>query len=114
MVAIAVGAYAWWATGLRPFTTPSLLAVVLAGVVTIAAGRRWRRPTVVTPDEGRLAGWAVLALTLAVWELAAFLQHPRADHPTLSSLADALLDTHAARAAAFVVWVAAGLVLARR
>ena len=50
----------------------------------------------------------------ALWQLAAYLQHPREVHPTLSSLANALLDSHPARAAAFVLWIIASLWLSRR
>ncbi len=61
-----------------------------------------------------IATWAALAATAGAWQLAAYLQHPRADHPTLSSLANEVLDSHLARAAAFVVWIAAVRGLARR
>ncbi|HKY67308.1 MAG TPA: hypothetical protein VJM49_13095, partial [Acidimicrobiales bacterium] len=62
----------------------------------------------------RVAGWGVLAAAAAVWQLAAYLQQPRHDHPTLSSLANAVLDSHAARAGAFVAWLAATAALVRR
>jgi hypothetical protein len=107
-------AYAWWATGLRPFTRPALAAVFAAGALTIVAGRRLPRGDHPSGDGRGVAGWVVLFAVLGLWELAAYVQHPRAQHPTLSSLAGAALDSHPARAAAFVAWVAAGLGLARR
>jgi hypothetical protein len=55
-----------------------------------------------------------LLVALAAWELAAYLQHPRAAHPTLSSLANLVFDGHAVRAAAFALWMAAGYGMARR
>jgi hypothetical protein len=61
-----------------------------------------------------MARWAVLAALAAAWQLAAYLQHPRHDHPTLSSLTNAALDSHAARAAAFVAWLAVTVTLVRR
>lgn len=72
--------------------------------------------TAPTPAPGtagarRWAGWVA---AVALWQLAAYLQHPRDDHPTLSSLANSLLDSHSARAAAFVLWVLAAVELARR
>ncbi len=57
---------------------------------------------------------AVLVALGALWQLAAYLQHPGEAHPTLSSLANALLDSHPARAAAFVLWIIASLWLSRR
>ena len=106
-------AYAWWAAGLRPFTWPALVAVVVAGTaVIVLAGRARRRPP---EDKGRgVLVWAVLFALLAGWELAAYVQHPRADHPALSSLADQVLDGRPARTLAFVVWLAVGADLARR
>lgn len=60
------------------------------------------------------ARWGALAVVAAAWQLAAYLQEPREDHPTLSSLTNAALDSQPARAAAFVVWLLATVGLARR
>ena len=112
--AAAVGAYAWWAVSRPPFSTAATVAVLLAGAAAAGAGAlsgRSRRPARDVPGWG---GWAALAVALALWQLGAYLQHPREDHPTLSSLANALLDSHGARAAAFVVWLLAAVHLARR
>ena len=62
----------------------------------------------------RAWAWAVVLVAGGLWQLAAYLQHPRHEHPTLSSLANGLLDSQPARAAAFLVWVLATLELARR
>lgn len=113
----AAAAYAWWATGLRPFSGPLTAAVVGAGIAAMAAGaafgRRPRRRPAEIPGR-RAAVWAGLFAALAAWELAAYVQQPRSEHPTLSSLADAVLDPHPVRAAAFLAWLAAAAVLARR
>ncbi|MDQ4069019.1 MAG: hypothetical protein M3203_06050 [Actinomycetota bacterium] len=105
-------AYAWVASGLRPFTRPALAAVLVAGVVVIALGSSRRRPSDEHPPG--VAVWAVLVAVLGAFELVAYLQHPRADHPTLSFLADQVLDWRPARALAFVAWLAAGMELAWR
>lgn len=115
LIAVAVIAYAWWATGLRPFTATSTIAVVGAGIAAMVFGSlrgRW-------PEAARLRGidvaaWLSLLGVLAAWQLAAYLQHPRSEHPTLSSLANAFLGIHAARAMAFVLWLASAARLARR
>jgi hypothetical protein len=115
--AALVAAYAWWAVGLAPFSWPATLAVVGAGAAAAAWGawhRRAAAPGAPGASVARVAPWAALAAVAAVWQLAAYLQHPRDDHPTLSSLTNAALDSHAARAAAFVVWLAATVALARR
>jgi hypothetical protein len=119
--AAAVAAYAWWATGLRTFTWPALVATLAAGLLAMAAGARWlpRRPArraAPAPDRWRrgVAGWAALAAAVSGWELAAYLQAPREEHPTLSWLVDGLLETHLAQAVAFVGWLVAAAVLSRR
>ena len=109
---VVTAAYAWWAAGLRPFTWPALAAVGAAGVAAILVGTSRRGETPHLP-EGALV-WAVLVALLAGWELAAYLEAPRPDHPTLSSLANEVLDWRPARALAFVAWFGAGVDLARR
>lgn len=109
------GAYAWWTAGLRPFTWPALVAVGAAGVVAIVVGTRWRRPSESRSDyPGSCVPWGILCALLAAWELAAYFQQPRSDHPTLSSLADQVLDWRPAQALAFVAWLAVGVDLSRR
>ncbi len=114
LTGLVVGAYAWWAVALTPFSRAATVAVLLAGGVAAAAGargRRWARP----PEDTRhVVWWAALVAAGAALQLAAYLQHPRVDHPTISSLTNALLDSHAARAAAFVVWLAATVQIVRR
>ena len=61
-----------------------------------------------------MAPWAVLAAAAAAWQVAAYMQHPRHDHPTISSLTNVALDSQAARAAAFVVWLFTTVALVRR
>ena len=58
--------------------------------------------------------WTVLAALAGLWELQAFVQHPRRDHPTLSSMSNELLQSQTARAVALLVWLAAAVWLARR
>jgi hypothetical protein len=125
--AALVAVYGWWAVGLAPFSWEATVAVVGAGVATAvwAARRRrragpWSRPRprgAVGTDETRGVGrvpWVLLAAAAAVWQLAAYVQHPRDDHPTLSSLTNAALESHAARTAAFVVWLVTIVALVRR
>lgn len=112
--AIFLLGYAWWAVSLPAFSTTATTAVTLGGgaAVVWGAGKdRRRRPEV---DLRRAAPWTRLAVVDGLWELAAYLQHLRDEHPTLSSLANALLDSHPARSAALVLWVVATSELSRR
>jgi hypothetical protein len=115
IIAVVVAAYAWWAVALPPFSGEATAAVVLGGAAAMAVGARQRRRRAKgTGDTAGVAAWAALAAVAGAWQLAAYLQHPRAEHPTLSSLANEVLDSHLARAAAFVVWIAVAWGLARR
>lgn len=126
-----LAAYAWFVTGFATFTWPARLAVLGTAVVLLEAAGRRRSSTRGATATGRAAAgdagggragarsggyvvWIALILALGAWELNALFRSPRSMYPTLSSLADVGLGHHAVRAAAFVVWLAAGWVLARR
>ena len=116
MLALVLVGYAWWATALRPFTRPALAATLTGGLLFMILGSQFRDVT----EESRLAPaagamvWAALLLLLGAWELAAFLQRPRAEHPTLSHLANMVLDDHPVRALAFLIWLLFSMDLSRR
>lgn len=107
-------AYAWWATGRRPFTTTATLTVVGAGLAAMAFGQAGRRPNDARQALSGVVGWLVLLVALAGWQLLAYVQEPRSEHPTLSSLTNTALDTRIGRALAFAAWLVAGSRLARR
>jgi hypothetical protein len=109
-----VFAYAWWATGRRPFTATATVAVVGAGIATMAIGHAGRSQHDARPSLAGATGWLLLLVALAGWELLAYVQEPRTEHPTLSSLMNTALDTHTGRALAFAAWLVVGYRLARR
>lgn len=121
-----VVAYGWWATGLPEFSAAAATAIVAAGATAIVVGNVRRRCTLratpLPPATDRraivalrgTAPWLVLLAALAAWQLQAYLQHPRSAHPTLSSLANAALDTHVARTLAFTAWLTGAYQLGRR
>jgi hypothetical protein len=106
--------YAWWATDRRPFTVGAALAVVGAGLAAIGIGQVQRPQNKSRPALAGAMGWFVLLVGLAGWETLAYVQEPRSEHPTLSSLTNAALDTHTGRALAFAAWLVGGSRLARR
>ena len=112
--AAAVLAYGWWATGLPGFSAIATVAVVGAGAVAMAGAARRGRRVAPRVRSSELVPWLVLFGALAAVQAAAYLQGPRSHHPTLSSLANAALDTHLARALAFAAWIGGCVHLARR
>jgi hypothetical protein len=113
-VAAPAVAYAWWAVTRPPFSAAATVAVVGAGAAAAVAGSRGRRrPRPHVAGKAALP-WAVLVVVTALWQAAAFVQDPRHDHPTLSSLANGLLDSGPARVAAFLAWMGAMAGLSRR
>ena len=106
-------AYAWWVTSLRPFSGATTAAVLGSGVIAIIVGLQARHPRHGYLRRG--AGvWAALVLALLIVELTTYLQHPRSEHPTLSVIVNAALDSHPIRAVAFVAWLAIGVWVAAR
>jgi hypothetical protein len=112
LVVPAAGAYAWWATTLRPFTHPALVVTLLTGALVVFFGARNRKDP--APPAAGVVWWLVLFAAAGAWELAAFVQLPRIGHPTLSSLANQVFDSHVVRTLAFAGWMAAGFGIARR
>ena len=113
-MAVLTVAYAWVATGFRPFTLPSLVATVVGGLVVILVGGRLSAPVASRAPLRGTWVWLALGSAVAAWELQAFLQHPRSAHPTISSLTNNLMQNHVSRAGAMLVWLAVGVWLARR
>jgi len=54
------------------------------------------------------APWVAVFGLLAAWEALAYVSSPRRNHPTLSSMANTAMGTHAGRAALFAIWLLLG------
>ena len=111
---LLVLAYGWWAVSLPPFSALASVAVLVPGATAIGLGAFRRRPEQRRDRTRGVALWMTVAAAVLCWQLVAFVQHPRSDHPTLSSLMNALLDSQLPRAAAFALWIFVTLRLARR
>lgn len=106
LIVLASFACGWWATGLEPFSTRATLVVVAAGLAAMVVGgaRRAAALPLATPLRAT-APWMLIAAALTAWQLAAYVQDPRVDHPTLSSLAEDALDARPIRTVAFAAWM---------
>jgi uncharacterized membrane protein YfcA len=118
VVAVAL-VYSWIASGLRAFTHPEAVAVsiplIIAGIALLRSRRRLDAEK--ADDTVTRRGtwvWVTLFGVLLVWELISYRLSPRVDHPTLSSIADAVMSTHPGRFVMFAAWLAAGYWLFRR
>jgi hypothetical protein len=104
--------YSWSATA----------GVIIVSTAAVIIG--WRGPPRRRHVPGRLAMpgavvWGALLVAGGLWELAALLQQPSLTeasyaHPTISTLTDPALGTHAGRSVALVIWLALGWYLAER
>ena len=117
-VVVAV-AYAALASRFTPLTWPSMLATVPPAASVFWVGVRTRTvrdaPAVVL-NRSRLVPWVVVAALGIALEIAALVQSPRADFPTLSSVISPLAGdgTGWYRFGGYLAWFALGAWLARR
>lgn len=110
--------YVWVGGGLRPFTWPAMVSTTIGGLAIFVVAWRRAGATAITPastpaSRPGLVAWALWLAAATGWELWALSMHPRASHPTLSSLLNDLMETHPGRSAALLVWLGLGWWLAR-
>ena len=125
VVALVVSAgYALGAAATTPFTLAANVVTGLAiGVVTVLAVVLWpwrpERVGVLVSEEGPrprhpYRGWLVLLAVVIGWEVVEYLwRGSRSDHPTLSSMVDALDAHYGAKAVVFFAWLWLGLAIVR-
>jgi hypothetical protein len=117
--------YSLIAASTTPFTLP---ADVLTGaaivLMAVAVCVRWplrtrslrtRPATSVSRTGHPYLPWLVLVIVFVGWELFNYLVHgTRADHPTFSSITDAIDRTYLLKALMFLAWLAGAWVIVRR
>jgi hypothetical protein len=120
-VCVCAAAYAWWATGIRPFGRSADVAIAIPAALLVVAA--WWQPAPLgagtgglgetragesTPRHGALL-WVVLGLAAVGLEVAGLALGGRSRSvPTLSTVADQALAWHATRWLVFLLWLAAG------
>lgn len=98
------------------FTSAAYLLVIAVGAAMMWLGLSgWvgRRPSP-TRLTRQAAWWLAPVLLLAAVELVGFSRHSISDYPTLSLLADPVLEHYLPRAAGYLAWLAGFWVLVRR
>jgi hypothetical protein len=121
VVIVATAAYAWWVTGLRPFTTASYVAVGLPGaalvlvmiVIRLEGSNRDKLSRGIEHFEIGLRTtfpWLILFAVTAGIEIWALVLGGRSTTvPTLSTVVDHAMAWHVVRFVLFCGWLAAGL-----
>ena len=122
-VLLACGAaLALAAAATRPFTGPAdLLTGLPIALLAVLVVARWPLRPRPRPVASGLGGrrpyraWVVLLGAAVAWELAEYLARgSRGQHPTLSSMADALDRYYVVKALVFFGWLCLGLCIVRR
>lgn len=106
---VAAG-YSWWAAQLPPFSIASHVAVFGAAIAVVVLGTRLERRG--TERRANITAvtalpWVALVIAVVGFELFNFFQHPRGDHPTMSSLINEV-DVLPVRRVMYLGWLALG------
>ncbi|HEX4244148.1 MAG TPA: hypothetical protein VHY77_01160 [Acidimicrobiales bacterium] len=114
--------YAWFAALTTPFTARANVMTAMP-LLTAALGAAWlghirRAPPKsgeepARPTGNRLWPWWVGLGVVGAWELFSYLQLPRFEHPTFSSLYDSASRWQPLKAALFFGWLALGWAIVR-
>ncbi len=117
VIGVGLGGYAWAVASTKPFSTVSLLAVLIPGVVLAAIAYQWPPERIPPPDKLDIPGmsyWAICVAALFEWEASAFRDNSPPWHPSLTDLVNPLLGPHVVKSAGVLVWLLAGWALVRR
>ncbi len=120
LLGVGAAAYALVAASTTAFTRPADLVTglpIVALVVLVVV--RWPlrpRPLTLTPEAPHpWRAWVVLFGAIVAWELAEYAARgSRADHPTLSSMLDAVDRYYVLKALVFFLWLWLGAAIVRR
>jgi type IV secretory pathway VirB2 component (pilin) len=116
-IGIVAAGYAWAAGSTAPFSTISLVYVLIPGVAVAAIAYGWPPERIPPPDKLDITGmsyWAVAVAALFEWEASAYRDNSLPWHPSLTDLINPLLGPHVVKSAAILVWMLVGWALVRR
>jgi hypothetical protein len=120
-VSLIVGlAYAVFVAGTTPFTWAANAAIAVAlAVAAVAAAWKWPRRTATVHTAPQIEhpyrSWVLLLAVIVAWELYSYLAPgSRAQHPTFSSMTDAVDRYEALKALVVLAWLSLGWMILRR
>ncbi len=117
---VAAAAYALVAATTTAFSRPAnvVTAIPIVGLAVLVLVRwplRPRHPELGTDTSHPWRAWVVLFVVIVVWELADYAARgSRADHPTLSSMLDAVDRHYILKALVFFLWLCLGAAIVRK
>jgi hypothetical protein len=117
---VGAAAYALGAATTRAFTEPANLLIALPIVaLAVLVVVRWPLRPRRAPAPGDVAhpyrAWVLLFAAIVLWELAEYAARgSRADHPTLSSMADAVDRYYLLKAVFIFLWLYLGAAIVRK
>jgi hypothetical protein len=116
-IGIVLASYAWAAGATAPFSTISLVCVLIPGVVLAVIAYGWPPERIPPPDKLDITGmsyWAIAVAALFEWEASAYKDNSLPWHPSLTDLINPLLGPHIVKSAAILLWMLVGWALVRR
>jgi hypothetical protein len=116
-IGIALAGYAWAAGAARPFSTTSLVFVLVPGVVLAAIAVAWPPQRIPPPEKLDITGmfcWVIVVAALFEWEASAWKDDSLPWHPSLTDLINPLLGPHIVKSTAILLWILVGWALVRR
>lgn len=120
VLVVVMAAYALYAASTTAFTRSANIATAVPIVVVVAlVVVRWplrARPLKLGPDVGHpWRAWVIVFFAVVAWELFEYAARgSRADHPTLSSMLDAVNRFYGLKVIVFFLWLYLGAAIVRR
>jgi hypothetical protein len=117
VIGVVLVGYAWAAGATEPFSTISLVFVLIPGVILAAIAVAWPPHRIPPPEKLDTTGmfyWVIAVAALFEWEASAWKDDSLPWHPSLTDLINPLLGPHIVKSAAILLWIMVGWALVRR
>ena len=117
VIGIVLVGYAWAAGAAEPFSTTSLVFVLIPGVIIAAIAVAWPPRRIPPPEKLDTTGmfyWVIAVAALFEWEASAWKDDSLPWHPSLTDLINPLLGPHLVKSTAILLWILVGWALVRR
>jgi hypothetical protein len=117
LVGTGLVVYCWFAAEAAPFTTKSLLTVLVPGAVLGAIAYGHPPERIPPPERLDILGFSYWILALGLlfeWEASSVRASSHWYHPSLTDLVNPIIHPHPLRSAAMLIWLLVGWGLVKR